>query len=185
MGNIYDQVIEKQTTLVEAEYEACTFLNCDFSNADFSNYVFFECEFKNCNLSLTLVGNTAFRDVKFIDCKLVGVRFDAANDWLFSVRFENCLLNYASFYKKNMKKTVFKSCNIEEADFSEAVLTEAVFADANLARAVFFQTNLEKANFTTAKNYHLINPAENYLKKAKFSMHGVLGLLAPFGIEIE
>jgi hypothetical protein len=52
-----------------------------------------------------------------------------------------------------------------------------------LAGATFDNTNLEKTNFTTAFNYS-IDPDNNRIKKAKFSVPGVLGLLNKYDIVI-
>jgi fluoroquinolone resistance protein len=43
---------------------------------------------------------------------------------------------------------------------------------------------LEKADFRTAYNYS-IDPEKNRIKKAKFSIFGVTGLLDKYDIEIE
>jgi len=43
---------------------------------------------------------------------------------------------------------------------------------------------LEKVNFLTSYNYS-IDPENNRLKKAKFSMNGLAGLLGKYDIEIE
>jgi fluoroquinolone resistance protein len=43
---------------------------------------------------------------------------------------------------------------------------------------------IEKADFRTAYNYHL-DPESNRLKGAKFSFHGLPGLLGKYGLEIE
>ena len=45
------------------------------------------------------------------------------------------------------------------------------------------QTILEKADFRTAKNYS-IDPEQNRLKKAKFSLSGVVGLLRKYDIVV-
>ena len=59
-----------------------------------------------------------------------------------------------------------------------------MFDDCNLMQAIFDQTNLEKANFYTAYNYY-IDPNNNRVKKAKFSIDGVYGLLAKYDLIIE
>jgi fluoroquinolone resistance protein len=43
---------------------------------------------------------------------------------------------------------------------------------------------LEKADLRTAYNYS-IDPSINKIKKAKFSLPGVVGLLSKYDIEIE
>ena len=73
---------------------------------------------------------------------------------------------------------------MQEADFSESDLTGAIFENCDLLQTTFFHTNLEQANFTSAFNYS-INPETNRLRKARFSLLGLIGLLDTYGIEIE
>ena len=98
--------------------------------------------------------------------------------------FENCLLQYASFYRLKIKQTRFINCNAIETDFTEADATEVVFDNTNLALAIFEQTNLQKTDFRTAMNYQ-INPSNNIIKQAKFSWPELKGLLSELQIEIE
>jgi uncharacterized protein YjbI with pentapeptide repeats len=73
---------------------------------------------------------------------------------------------------------------MQEADFSETDLSGALFDGSDLQQAIFFHTNLETADFRAAGNYS-INPETNRIRKAKFSLLGVTGLLDTYGIEIE
>ena len=115
---------------------------------------------------------------------MLGLRFDNCNDFGLSFSFEGCQLNHSSFYKMNIKKTVFKNSQLQETDFTEADLTSALFENCNLSQATFDQTTLEKADLRTSYNYS-IDPENNRLKKAKFSMEGVTGLLDKYNIEID
>ena len=63
-------------------------------------------------------------------------------------------------------------------------MTSALLDHCNLERATFDQTILEKADLRTSYNYS-IDPENNRLKKAKFSMEGISGLLDKYDIEIE
>lgn len=89
------------------EYDNCNFINCNFSNSDISNITFIECEFIDCNISSTRVKNTGFKTVKFTDCKLLGLKFNECDEFLLSIKFDNCQLNFTSFYQlKTQKHTV-------------------------------------------------------------------------------
>lgn len=166
------------------EYEACTFENCDLAEANLSGNTFTDCVFKDCNLSLAKLSKTAFQNAEFEKCKLLGLRFDQCNPFLFAASFENCQLNLSSFYKLNLKNTKFKACELREADFTEADLGNVVFADCNLERATFDNTILEKTDFRTAYNYSF-DPEKNRIKKARFSGNGLGGLLCKYDIVIE
>ncbi|MES2881493.1 MAG: pentapeptide repeat-containing protein, partial [Bacteroidota bacterium] len=106
------------------------------------------------------------------------------NKILFTVGFENCVLDLSSFYKLKMKNTSFKNSSMQEVDFTEADLTGALFENCNLLRTVFDNTVLHKADFRSAFNIS-IDPEKNRTKKAKFSVGGVAGLLHKYNIEIE
>ena len=179
----FDKVNFKETVLLKGEYENCIFTTCDFSDTDLSNVKFISCKFDYCNLSMALLGNTAFKNVTFSNSKMLGLRFDHCSPMAFEITVDNCILNQCSFYKMKLKNTVFSSSHFEEADFTEADLTGVVYDNCNLQKTVFEKTILEKADFTTAYNYSL-DPEMNRLKKAKFSLNGVGGLLHKYQIEI-
>ncbi len=166
------------------EYESCTFINCIFSNADLSGIYFTDCVFESCDLSMAILKGTAFRDAKFKNCKLLGLHFDDCNTFLLSFNFEDCILNLSSFYNLKLKDIKFNKCKLEEVEFVESDLTNSVFINCDLVGAVFENTILEKADFRTSYNYS-INPETNRIKKAKFSIQGIVGLLDKYDIEVE
>jgi uncharacterized protein YjbI with pentapeptide repeats len=170
--------------LTKGDYECCTFINCDFSNSDLSGSSFVECEFKGCNLSLVKLINTTFADVKFKDCKMLGLHFEACNEFGLSLSLDNCSLNLSSFYKVKLIKTTFKNSHFQEADFTESDLTNSVFDNCDFSGATFENTIIENADLRTSVNYS-IDPERNKIKKAKFSLTGSVGLLDKYNIEID
>ncbi|MBK7873175.1 MAG: pentapeptide repeat-containing protein [Saprospiraceae bacterium] len=181
---LFKSVDFSETELTKGDYERCSFANCVFLNVDLSAINFVECTFEHCDLSMAKLANTGFRDVRFKSCRLLGLHFEDCNDFLFSVAFENCQLNLSSFYQKTLKVTVFKGCNLQEVDFTEADLTNVIFEHCDLSKAIFAQTKLENTDFRTS--YHFsIDPAINYIKKAKFSLEGLKGLLDKYDIVVE
>ncbi|HQV01737.1 MAG: pentapeptide repeat-containing protein [Bacteroidia bacterium] len=180
---IQDTTIKNETALQKGEYENCTFINCNFESNDISNFIFIDCTFNSCNLSLAKLNNTAFRVVKFIDCKMLGLKFETCNDFGLSFSFDACQLNHSSFYKTKIKRAIFKNTILQEVDFTECDLTEGFFDNCNMLHAVFDETILNKVNFTTAYNY-IIDPDINQIKKAKFSQSGIVGLLNKYDIVI-
>ena len=181
---ITDKTFDHNATLTKGEYEGCTFNNGDFSQNDLSGYKFTDCTFRGCHLSLAKLERTSFRDVKFIDCKMLGLRFDTCYEFGLSFSFDGCQLNHSSFFKTKIKKTVFKNSQLQETDFSEADLTSAVFDKCDLERAIFDQTILEKSDFRTSYHYS-IDPDTNRMKKSRFSVIGLAGLLEKYDIEVE
>jgi uncharacterized protein YjbI with pentapeptide repeats len=102
---------------------------------------------------------------------------------LLSFSFQNCNLELSGFYKLRIPGTSFISCRLAEADFTEANLSNSDFKGSDLHGAIFDSTNLENADLSEAFHYH-IDPDNNRIRKAKFSIPGIIGLLAKYDIEI-
>ena len=170
--------------IVDADYESCVFIGCDLSNADLSGLNLTDCQFMNCNLSSAKLSQTTFSDVQFTDSKMLGLHFEDCNEFIFSAIFDNCILNFSSFYKRKLKKILFKDCILQEVDFTESDLSNSVFKNCDLKAAKFENTVLERADLTTAFNYS-INPDINRIKRAKFSYPGVIGLLDKYDIDLQ
>ncbi len=180
----FDNIDFKENPLKKGEYENCDFINCDFSNSDLSDIRFSDCHFVDCNLSLTKLIGTVLQDIKFKECKMLGLHFDDCHEFGLSFSFESCSLNHSSFYKTKIKKTTFKNSQLQEVDFTECILNNSVFDNCDLTEATFYNTNIEKTDFRTSGNYS-IDPENNRIKKAKFSFPDVTGLLDKYDIEIE
>ena len=180
----FDKFDFSAAPLAKGEYEYCNFHNCDFSNADLSGVKFFECSFTACNLSMVNTTRAALRNIKFKDCKMLGFRFDKCEPFGFSIHINGCILNYSSFYQRILKKTTFKDTTLHEVDFTQSDLSSSVFDNCDLMGSRFDQTNLEKVDFRTSYQYS-IDPDLNKIKKAKFSIPAVTGLLDKYDIIID
>ena len=180
----FEKVVYIGQRINNREFEDCIFKNCDFSNSDFSNTTFMDCEFIDCNLSMAQLVEASLKTVDFKNCKLLGIQFHSCTDFLFSVSFLECVLDYCSFANKKMPKTKFNSCSMKEVSFIGTNLTQSVFENCNLDNAIFNDTQLAGVDFTTAYNFK-IDPEFNPMKKAKFSTQGIVGLLEKYDIKIE
>lgn len=181
---IFDKLDFTQEPLAKGEYENCIFTNCNFEETNLNDIKFMDCNFQDCNWSLVQIIGTVLREVKFKDCKMLGLQFETCNDFGLSFSFENCQLNHSTFFQMNIKKTIFRNCQLREIDFSESNLSNVIFDNCDLAQAIFINTVLDKADFRTAYNYS-IDPESNRLKKAKFSILGISGLLDKYDLIIE
>ncbi len=182
-GRVFENIVFTKMRTA-GSYENCTFLGCDFSNADLSDVIFLECEFQACNLSLAKLTNTSFNDARFTDCKLLGLHFEDCNKMILTMLFENCNISLCSFNKLKIKKSSFRNSKIVEVDFSETDLSNSEFINCDLLRTVFHHTNLEFVDFSTSGNFS-IDPDQNRIKKARFSVPGLPGLLGKYDIIIE
>lgn len=183
-----DQVFDKtsfpQTGTLDTQFENCTFKNCDFTTVDFFGCDFLKCIFVQCNLSMVKFGHIGFDQVHFDSCKMIGVDFSHTKDFLFSINFSGCILDYAAFMKKKNRKAKFVNCSLKGTDFSEVDFTSAIFDKCDLSTAVFMRSNLSSVNFVSSYNF-TIDPEKNTLRKAKFSVDGLPGLLENYGIIVE
>lgn len=175
--------IDFTETLLDKEYVDCTFVNCNLEHLLLKNIVFEECHFKFCNLSLVKTTKMSWHNVRFTECKMVGIDFTGSNPFS-TFRFDSSNLQYATFSQMKLKATSFINCNLQEADFSEADLSSAIFDQCEMSRTIFSHTNLEKADFTSAYHF-IIDPRINRLKNARFSQSNLEGLVVSFGIFID
>ncbi len=170
--------------LARGEYENCRFLNCNFSDADLSESMFVDCQFIGCNLSMVKSIKTVFRDVQFKDCKMLGLHFENCSRFGLAIGFDNCLLTHSSFFQTKIIMTTFKNSQLQEVDFTECDLTGSLLDNCDLSYAKFDHTILEKADLRTSYNYS-IDPVINRVKKAKFGLSGLPGLLDKYDIVID
>ena len=173
-----------QIPLELSEYESCHFINCQLTQADISGARFINTVFNDCDLSNAKIHNTAFQDAVFKNCKMLGLRFDTCNDFNFSAVFEQCILSHSTFIEMKLSKSSFSHCQLIDIDFSDAYMRSSSMSHCDLMNAVFDQTNLEKTDLREAINY-AINPNNNHIKGAKFSMPEAIRLLDHYQIEIE
>lgn len=167
----------------EKEYLDCTFTDCNFEQQLLDKIIFEECRFEQCNFSLIRTSKTSWHNVCFNACKMVGADFTGSNPFS-TFRFENSNLQYIIFSQMKLKATHFIKCNLQEADFSDTDLSSAIFNECDLLRAIFYNTNLENADLSSAYHF-IIDPRNNRLKNARFSISGLEGLVASFGIIVE
>lgn len=167
-----------------AEYEYCTFIGCNFSNANLTSIRFLETEFTDCNFSNAILGNASFQTVLFKNCKMLGLQFDACDQFGFAASFNTCQLDHSSFHKMKLNRSSFINCQMEGVDLSEADLKNSKLIECNLLHAIFQNTNLEKVDLRNSKSYS-IDPELNRVKNAKFSLPEVIGLLDKYQIVVE
>lgn len=184
LNKTFNKVVYQDEITSNREFEHCSFEICDFSNGQFLSCTFSDCTFKNCNLTMTKFSHSQLDKIVFSGCKLVGVNFSDCNDFLFTPKFEQCILNCCSFVRKNLHGFSLIDSKVKETDFTECDLSNSIFQNTDLSNSVFNRTNLFKADFVTAYNYD-IDPEINNIKKAKFSLHGLTGLLNKYDIHIE
>ena len=114
----------------------------------------------------------------------MGIHFANANTFLLEMRFNNCQLDYTSFYKLKLPKLNFTDCSLRDSDFVEADIVGADFSGCDMYGTSFERTNLSKADFRTASNYNL-DPSLNKMTGAKFTAYGLAGLVSKHKLDIS
>lgn len=180
----FNDISYAKEIIADNKYEYCVFSDCDFAESSFLSCSFINCKFIKCNFSMTKLSQSTFNDVEFEYSKILGVDFSQCNDFIFEVRFDTCILDYSSFEKRKMSKTIFRKTSLKGVDFANADLKQSSFIDCDMNETIFYYTNLQEADLSSAFNY-TINPEENTIKKARFSKDGLIGLLQKYNIIIE
>lgn len=174
--------------LSDVVFQDCQFVNIRAPGAVFVNSQFTSCSFRSCDLSNAAWPESSIRDSVFASSKLTGSDFSVASWSAFSAaspnRFEECDLSYANFVSAITGKVVFARSRMTDTAFGMADLTGAAFDDCELANADFLHAILERCDFTTAHNFS-IDPRSVRLRGARFSKHGLAGLVQSLGISIE
>lgn len=179
-----DQHHTALTEIPPGDYDNCTFSNCPLTNANLTGRIFTDCTFTDCDLTNATLHKTAMKTVIFERCKFLGVHFEDCRSFLFNVTFNGCNLELATFQGWKLKGTQFKDCQLLEADFTNADLQKASFDGCDLSRAIFERTDLRGADFRAATNYRF-SPQGNRMKGARFSVEGLPGLLAEYGLVVS
>ncbi len=179
----FEKISVPNVKIIDVEYYNCVFDGAQFVKSLFKSCRFEKCTFKNSDLSLITVSETSFLDTKFVNCKLIGV------DWTksakpFNVDFENSKMNDSVFFNMDLRSTKMTECEIQNSDFERANLSKAVMTKSDLLNTSFSDTNLSFADLREAVNYR-INPVNNNIRRAKFSLPEAAALLEQWEIEIE
>jgi fluoroquinolone resistance protein len=184
---IFEQVHLEQGATLTSEFTDCQFVKCVFEAAIFSDCRFSNCSFRECNLSLIQIAGSSFPATRFEQSKLIGVDWTPGNwsqaEFNQLEGFFGCVLSHSTFIGLKLTGIQIKNCLAHEVDFREADLSKVQFGGTDLAQSLFGNTNLTAADLSQARNYQ-IDPGQNILKKARFSLPEAMSLLYSMDIEI-
>lgn len=187
----YDQVFEnvhlESGELISTRFSDCTFNRCSFGAALLRNCNFTNCTFLACDLSLAKLPGSSFSETNFKNSKLMGIDW-TLGDWSTlgfgnTIGFAGCVINHSTFIGLSFKGIQMENCIAHEVDFRDADLSGAGFRGTDLAGSIFGNTNLSGADLREARNYE-IDPGNNKIKQARFSMPEAMALLYSMDIEI-
>ena len=166
--------------IISSEFLDCVFSDCSFAESVFRKCRFVNCAFQGCDLSLAKVPGSIYSATRFEDSKIIGVNWAQA-DWPISslgkpISFIKSAISHCTFIGLSLKGIRVVDCVAVDVDFREADLSQADFAGSDLSESLFNNTNLSQADLSRARNY-LIDPGQNVLKGARFSMPEAMSLL--------
>lgn len=170
----------RSTDVRSVEFNECKFNRCTFREAALIGCKFHNCTFLDCDFSLTKLNNCLFTEVVFKNCQLIGINWMetslAKKNFLKTVDFLKCALNYSTFTGLHLGKIQMTDCIAHSVDFTDADLSLADCSRTDFSESRFHNTNLSETNFTDATNYS-ISVIDNNVKKAKFSLPEAMSLL--------
>jgi fluoroquinolone resistance protein len=179
----FSKLVLTEETFESKVFDECEFTDCLFIGCRFEKCRLLNCRFEKCDLSNIVPMNSEFREVKFTNCKAIGIDWTRASK-IKELHFTECLVNYSNFRLLKLPKTIMKKCEVKEADFIETDLKDSNFTGNDFENSIFFKTDLSGVDFTHAKNY-TIDVNNNTLKKTRFSLPEALSLLSNLDIIVE
>jgi uncharacterized protein YjbI with pentapeptide repeats len=166
-----------------ARFEDCSFERCELRERDLRGARFVDCSFVATDAALATVIDCALVRVRFRECRLSGINWSVANK-LESVTFDECQIDDAVFSGLSLHECAFTRCMVRRAAFRETNLSKVSFRGSTLTGAEFVHSDLRGADFREAVDYTL-NPSENRVEGARFSLPDAVTLLAGLGVIIE
>ncbi|MGB9301543.1 MAG: pentapeptide repeat-containing protein, partial [Anaerolineae bacterium] len=85
-------------------------------------------------------------------------------------------ISHSTFIGLSLQSVQIRDCVATDVDFREADLSQADFGSTDLSQSIFGNTNLSEADLSRARNYR-IDPGQNVLKQARFSLPEAMSLL--------
>jgi uncharacterized protein YjbI with pentapeptide repeats len=185
---VFDALEFRQQRIRSGSFELCKFINCDFSESEFTDCRFSDCEFKDSNLNVVKFDGTRFTSTEFKNCKVTGINWTSLNWNSVALSapfyFDACDISFSAFSALQLPELQLTRCRAHDVDFSECDLSDSDFFETDLTNTRFNRTKLDRSNFSGATSYS-IDPLQNSIEGASFSLPDALSLLSPFRIKID
>lgn len=180
---IFDKEIKKET-YIEKNIIQSYFENYKFIEVNFIDCIFEDIIFENSTINLTKFNGCKFDNVKFKNCEIIGVNFSELSKFILDFSLEGTLIKYCTFIKLDLKKLKFIRNIIEETSFEECNMKEIIMENNKFKEVYFKNCDMRKGNFKDCSNLQ-VNPLNNNLKNAIFSLDSGILILKELGIKIE
>lgn len=184
-GGVFDKEDMRPHIAGCITFDGCIFRNCDFSSSQLDGIKFLNCSFTACLFTLTSFAGTLLDDVVFSDCKMTGAAFgDRSGSHRLSASFAGCILDNALFCSVKAPKTAFRKCRMHETVVERCDFRESIFDACDMAGIAFTASDLAGTDFTTSYGW-TIDPEDNKIRGARFSLPTLPGLLTKYRIKVE
>ena len=175
-------------SIENVKFEYCFFTCCKFDSTTFKKCKFVDCTFKSTSMNLTNFDGSTFTETEFNQCNMKGINWTKMSFPYIvlgsPIHFTDCEISYSSFYELNLSSITLINCKAHEVDFRGTNLSNSDLSGTDFLNAQFCSTNLSHSDIRKSINYN-ISPTENNIRKAKFSLLEVIGLLNFCEIEID
>ena len=179
--------LEDGQRLAGVEFVGCTLRDSVLAGATLTGVHFERCTFERVDLSRLRMPDVALDGCTFLGCKALATSWSMMRTSVLApdpTAWIDCLLGMGSFSGLDLTGARFERCSLTDADFADAVLKDVTFGDCTLAGARFVRTDLRGADLSGCRDY-VIDVREAQVEGLRLDAAGALGLLAPFGVEIE
>lgn len=171
--------------------EGVTFVGCRLTGS-LARSVIAGCRFERCTVEQVDLSGARLPDTVLDACTFVEVRA-LGTAWGSLARptippdpstWTDCRLDLGAFGGADLSGARFERCSFVEADLDGAVLRGARLDGCDLRGARVIRCDLREADLRGSHGY-VIDPRENEVAGLTVDLTGSLGLLAPFGLEVD
>jgi uncharacterized protein YjbI with pentapeptide repeats len=178
---------ENWKSVIDGEFQVCTFVACDFSEAEFRAVRFVGCTFERCDLGLLKPTDCTFGESRFEDCRMLGI------DWTLAAwpsvplyesnAFVRSDLSMGTFTDLVLGPVRFEDCRLREVSYRNAALGESVFDGSFCEGADFLGADLTGASLRRVVGLHL-DPRSTRLEGATVDAATGVSILESLGINL-
>lgn len=188
MDQVFDGIVLEHAHVAATGFYDCTFGRCSFAETTFERCRFVGCVFQHCDLSLVQLPSCSFAGTRFECSKVMGVDWTKAYWPATTLRdplgFFRSAISHSTFIGLNLRRVQIQDCLAVDVDFRETDLSQADLSGIDLSDSLFLGTDLTEADLARARNYR-IDPGQNTLRQAKFSLPEAMSLLYELDIVLS
>jgi uncharacterized protein YjbI with pentapeptide repeats len=175
-------------SVIESEFQGCTFVGADLSEAVIADSRFVDCHFQRSDLSLWKPTDSVIGGCVFEDCRMLGIDWTLAS-WprvpLHEANaFARCNLSMGTFADLDLGPVRFGECRLRETSFRHARMAGADFGGSDCRGADFHGADLTGALLVGVLDLS-VDPRSTKLEGARVDAVTGVGILELLGITLD